>query len=155
MRLTPEQYRAHQERIGREMAAMDVGIPAAGENSRLLATSPKPKRHNDGKATHNLLLAQIKLAKLPEPVCEYKFHPTRRWRFDLCWADKKLAVEIDGGNRMATMHKGNPVAIGRHTKDADLEKLNEAAALSYRVLRFSPAMVRSGAAIAVISRCFV
>ena len=30
-----------------------------------------------------LLLDQILITDLPVPVREHKFHPTRRWRFDL------------------------------------------------------------------------
>ena len=28
---------------------------------------------------------------------EYKFHKTRKWRFDFAYPDIQLAVEIDGG----------------------------------------------------------
>lgn len=30
------------------------------------------------------------------PIEQYRFHPTRRWRFDFAWPDRKVAVEIDG-----------------------------------------------------------
>jgi hypothetical protein len=74
-------------------------------------------------------------------------------RFDIAFVGRKVAVEIDGGNRMAVADKnGNAVAIGRHTKDADYEKINAAQELYWRVLRFSPAMVKSGAAIRTIGR---
>jgi very-short-patch-repair endonuclease len=61
---------------------------------------------------------------------EHRFHPTRRWRFDLAWPDRKLAVEVDGGQWMA--------GGGRHNSDADREKLNAAAIAGWRVLRYSP-----------------
>lgn len=66
---------------------------------------------------------------LPRPVAEFRFHPVRRWRFDWAWPEHKVAVEIDGGQWKA--------GGGRHNTDADREKLNTAAAMGWRVLRFS------------------
>ncbi len=60
---------------------------------------------------------------------EYRFHPTARWRFDAAWPARRVAVEIDGGQWVA--HGG------RHARDEDRVKLNEAAALGWRVLRLS------------------
>ncbi len=37
------------------------------------------------------------LPQLPEPRPEYRFHPTRLWRFDYAWPQERLAVEFDGG----------------------------------------------------------
>ncbi len=65
---------------------------------------------------------------------EYRFHPTRRWRFDLAWPARRLAVEVDGGQWMA--------GGGRHNTDADREKLNAAAIAGWRVLRYSPRQLR-------------
>lgn len=59
----------------------------------------------------------------------YRFHPTRRWRFDFAWPARRVACEIDGGQWRA--------GGGRHNGDPDREKLNTAAALGWRVLRFS------------------
>ena len=66
-------------------------------------------------------------AKEPEP--EYRFHPDRKWRFDLAWPDCRLAVEIEGLTRGG----------GRHQRPRgythDCEKYREAAKLGWRVLR--------------------
>jgi len=71
-----------------------------------------------------------KLYGIPEPLREYKFHETRKWRFDFCWPDIKVAVELEGG-----VFSG-----GRHTRGmgfvADCEKYNQAALLGWRVFRF-------------------
>lgn len=98
------------------------------------------KRATQADAVDNLLW-QIKhfapgLAeesdRLPVPEREYQFHSTRLWRFDLCWPLKMLAVEIDGGIYQ----------YGRHNRAEsmlkDMEKMNEAALLGYRVLHFIP-----------------
>ena len=53
---------------------------------------------------------------------------------------------------MAKIINGRAVAIGRHTLDADYEKLNEAAILGWLILRFSPAMVTSGVALQTIEK---
>lgn len=82
---------------------------------------------------------------------EYKFDTDRDYRFDWCCKDRMLGIEIDGGNHMAIISKrtGKPIAIGRHTQVEDYRKLNRAAELGYRVMRFTPEMVKSGEAIAV------
>lgn len=89
---------------------------------------------------------QCTLIGLPEPQREFRFHPTRRWRFDLAWPDKSIAVEIDGAIFVQ----------GRHTRgvgvERDMEKLNEAIVCGWRVLRFSTGMVKDGRALATLER---
>lgn len=94
-----------------------------------------------------MMALHIRAAKLPVPKREHLFHVKRKWRFDFCWPEKRLAVEIDGGNSMAAIVKGRAVAVGRHTKPDDYRKMNEAAIMGFTVLRFTPAMVKSGEAI--------
>ena len=66
---------------------------------------------------------------LQSPVAEYQFAPPRRWRFDFAFPAQRLAVEFDGGQWV--------IAGGRHNRDGDREKLNTAAAMGWRVLRYS------------------
>ena len=86
---------------------------------------------------------QIQASGNPHPVEEYRFHPTRRWRFDFAWPDRKLAVEIEGGT-----YSG-----GRHTRgggfEKDCENYAEAMLLGWKVLRFTTKMVNSGYALNV------
>jgi very-short-patch-repair endonuclease len=72
----------------------------------------------------------------PEPEPEYYFdkHVGRKHRFDFAWPDKMVAVEINGN---AWGVKGG----GRHGKDSDLEKMNLAVAMGWRVFQFSPTML--------------
>lgn len=73
---------------------------------------------------------------------DYRFHDKRRWKFDWAHRVTRVAVEIDGGNRMAAVDDdGNAVAIGGHTQEKDYEKLNAATANGWRVFRFTPAML--------------
>jgi very-short-patch-repair endonuclease len=84
---------------------------------------------------------QIKVIGLAEPKREYKFHPTRKWRLDFAWDEKKIGVEIQGGT-----YKG-----GRHTRALgyrnDREKINNATLLGWRILEFTSDMVKSGEAL--------
>lgn len=66
---------------------------------------------------------------VPQPEREAQFALPRRWRFDFSWPIERISVEIDGGQWQA--HGG------RHNTDADRDKLNAAAVLGWRVLRFS------------------
>lgn len=93
---------------------------------------------------------------VPEPVREHRFHPTRRWRFDLAWPDRRIAVEVDGGTWMPDTDEDGKPTRGAHSRGAgqrrDFEKQNEAAILGWRVLRVSTDMVRDGTALEQIAR---
>lgn len=84
---------------------------------------------------------QCRAAGLPAPVLEFRFHETRRWRFDYAWPERLLAMEVDGGGWVQ----------GRHSRgrgiEADCEKFAEALVRGWRVLRVTPAQVKSGAAL--------
>lgn len=76
--------------------------------------------------------AICKSLNLPEPVPEYKFHPTRKFRIDFAWPDAKLAVEIEGGI----------FQYGRHNRAVsmlkDMEKYNLLAEMGWVLLRYQP-----------------
>jgi very-short-patch-repair endonuclease len=88
---------------------------------------------------------QCQLVGLPTPEPEFRFHPTRRWRFDFAWPALNVAAEIEGGAFVG----------GRHTRGAgfvrDLDKYNSAVLLGWRVLRFTPQAVKNGTALNVLS----
>lgn len=77
---------------------------------------------------------------LDTPQPEYRFHPTRRWRFDYAFVDRKIGVEIEGG-----IWSG-----GRHTRGGgflgDMEKYNEAGKMGWTVFRFTPQQLKKGEA---------
>lgn len=62
---------------------------------------------------------------------EARFHPTRKWRFDLAVPRHLVALEVDGGLFLP--------GGGRHNRPRgyvnDMEKLNAAAVLGWRVIR--------------------
>ena len=83
---------------------------------------------------------------LPAPLTEYKFHPTRKWRFDYYWPKEKVALEVEGAVWVQ----------GRHTRGSgfikDMEKYNEAAAMGIRVLRCTPQQLKKGEILPVLKR---
>ncbi len=122
------------------------------------------------------LSSACKLVGLESPVLEYRFHPIRRWRFDGAWPARMLAFEVEGGGwgvkcrrcggtghaigsvspggGKCTLCRGSGRSPGRHTRgkgfEQDCEKYNSAALLGWRLVRFTPDMVRDGRAMAVI-----
>jgi hypothetical protein len=70
------------------------------------------------------------------PLQEYKFHPTRKWRFDAAYPSIKLAFEVEGGTWAGGRHV-NPVGF-----EKDCEKYNEAARLGWKVFRLTPKMIK-------------
>jgi hypothetical protein len=65
-------------------------------------------------------------------VKEFRFHPTRKWRFDYAIPLHKIAIEVEGG-----VWSG-----GRHTSPRgflnDIEKYNCAALMGWRLFRCTP-----------------
>ena len=137
--------------------AVNAGIKTAPAAA---ASSPPPQRTSPdqthlvrapwgaGSAARAPLYEIVHLCRahrLPEPVPEYQFHPTRKWRFDYAWPLHKLALEVEGG--IWTQ--------GRHTRGAgalaDMEKYSEAAILGWRLLYVTPDQAR-GLAIEWIRR---
>ena len=88
---------------------------------------------------------QLKASKLHFER-EYRFHPTRLWRFDFANPAKKIAVELHGAI----------YTQGRHSRGAgiegDMEKMNEAQLMGWDVLCFSAGMVKSGEALQTLER---
>ncbi len=82
---------------------------------------------------------------LTEPVEEYRFCH-RKWAFDFCWPECKIALEVEG----------SIWTQGRHTRGSgflkDMEKYNEAAILGWRVLRCSRQQFDSGDILATLKR---
>jgi len=74
--------------------------------------------------------------ELPEPVREYRFDDTRRWRLDFAFPDVLVGVELHGAT----------YARGRHTRGGgfakDREKMNAAQVAGWIVLEFPAEVLR-------------
>lgn len=85
--------------------------------------------------TSHVFIASLKAERLPLPVAEHRFHPTRKWRFDFAWPEYMVALEVEGG----------VWTKGRHTRASgyikDMEKYSEAAILGWVVLRVIPSEI--------------
>jgi len=90
------------------------------------------------------LRSRVEAGRFPEYETEFRFHPTRRWRFDFCWPALKIAVEVEGGTWQKSRH-----TTGRGF-EADCEKYNAGAILGWFVLRVTGDMVNSGVALQTV-----
>lgn len=106
---------------------------AKTEMAKRLAQLVKKVQADEFTATFEHLLKAVGLEGF---VKEHRFHPERKFRFDFARLDKQVAVELHGGIWIR----------GRHLRgagfEADCEKLNEAVRLGWRVLYFTPGMLK-------------
>lgn len=119
-------------------------LPPARTSQSTKAASGPARTYQD----KNLFLEVCKAHNLPVPVAEYKFHETRKWRFDWLF-DGVVALEIQGA-----LFSG-----GRHTRGAALlseyQKLNEAQLAGFVVLLVTPEQVETGEAFALVRRALL
>jgi hypothetical protein len=110
----------------------------------------RPRHTNWNK----VLLEQIRLSGLPEPVLEYTFHANRQWRFDFCWRldGNLVACEVEGGIWMQTETGRSKGHAHPERFESDCEKYNEAALYGWTIIRVTPAMIRDGRAIDWLER---
>lgn len=124
----------------------------AARAPRKKAEGPRVKREHPraGSRYEAELERNMKLEGLPTPELQHRFahHLGRQYRFDFAWPERLLAVEVDGGRWLVRRGKnGRPVPVGFHNHIDDYRKLNLAARLGWRVMRFMPEMIRSGEAV--------
>lgn len=67
-----------------------------------------------------------------ECVKEYRFHPTRKWRFDYALPAFMIALEVEGGVWTGGRHTSAKGFLG------DIEKYNKAALMGWRLFRVTP-----------------
>jgi very-short-patch-repair endonuclease len=103
-------------------------------------TAPKPVAiPRQPSQLETLLAAQIASAGLPNPLREYRWHPSRKWRLDFAWPwlqQKYAGVEVQG-----MVHR----IKGRFKRD--IEKRAELLLAGWRVLEVDGDSIRDGRAI--------
>jgi hypothetical protein len=89
------------------------------------------------------------MQQFPCALREFRFHPSRRWRFDWAWPDKRIALEYEGG----VFHGGRHVRGGGYDKDC--EKYSTAAILGWVVIRITAKMWEDGRALTLLAQAHV
>lgn len=83
-----------------------------------------------------LLILHIRAEGLQAPKREWRFHPSRMWRFDFAWPELRVAVECEGGT----------FTNGGHTRGAyyrdNCLKYNAAQLAGWIVLRYDMKLIK-------------
>ena len=88
-------------------------------------TTPLTKSENE-----QWFLTQWKRMGGPIPEMEFRFHPTRKWRADFAWPDRKTILEIQGfGHQKHSRYHG------------DIEKMNAAQVMGWRYFQLTYKMI--------------
>lgn len=69
---------------------------------------------------------------IPAPIFEFVHIPSRRFRLDLCWPDKKIGIEVQGGIWVQGKH-GRGSGIRK-----DMDKRNLQILSGWRVFEVEP-----------------
>lgn len=116
-----------------------------------LASQPEPAKDHGAinkaarrraQETTDILVRQLWEAGIhvPDRCREVRFHPERKWKFDVAWVHWMVAVEIQG--------TGNHRTIKGFKRDC--EKFSAAFALGWSVVPVTHRMVRTGEAARLI-----
>ena len=93
-----------------------------------------------------LFAFQVKATGLPEPEREAAVIPGRKFRFDFCFTEQRLLIEVNGGTFTKGAHStGRGIA-------RDYEKSNLAQLQGWRCLSFDGKAVKSGEAAELIRK---
>lgn len=124
--------RSSLAKFARAYAAQNPAVVGRAKPPKVRGVSDSKKRDLEGEFALMLRAHEIGGASP-----QYRFHPTRLWRFDFAWPRAKFAVEIHG--QLFNGKKG-----GHSTPSgirADFEKDTAALLLGWRVFRIHSDMV--------------
>ena len=134
------------ERLSRKPTSERKAEDAGEGHKRAVVAGKQGQRGGVVSNLELLMIEQLREKKITGYMMEFRFHPTRRWRFDFAFEKIKLAVEVEGGTWSG----------GRHTTgsgfEKDCEKYAEALILGWRVLRLTSTMVKKRTAINYIEK---
>ena len=100
------------------------------EEYRILQKKKTGQKNGNGDKAKAEMELMLKLAGLPYKK-EHIFHDTRKWRFDFCLTEHKIAIEYEGVISENSRH----TTIGGFMEDC--LKYREALKLGWRVLRYT------------------
>lgn len=83
---------------------------------------------------------------------EHRFHPTRKWRFDWALPERMIAFEYDGlfGGKKGKDGTASHGSVGGILRD--VEKINEAQVLGWKVFRVNAKTIQNGQAFTLADR---
>ena len=103
-------------------------IGSEGQKTLKKAKKPKKQRKEAPQLTEmKLWLTTFGI----KHTSEYKFSTDRKFRFDICIEEKKIAIEYEG----IMSRKSGHTTVKGYTKDT--EKYNQATSLGYRFYRYT------------------
>lgn len=91
----------------------------------------KPRKSSKAKEWINTQLWVWSREKGLKLETEHRFHPARKWRFDWCLPELKIAIEYNG----LISQKSRHTTVSGYT--GDMDKINAAQALNWRVLQYT------------------
>lgn len=114
----------------------------------------KRQARRDKESPEEVFAFQCRAHKLPAFTRQAQFAKQalgRRWQFDFCFDEYKLAVEIEGLVVLRDKRSGELMVKGRHASitgfKEDCIKYASAIVLGWTVLRFEQSQVKDGTAI--------
>lgn len=118
-----------------------------GKTVRINPAVSREARPTDKDELVRHLITRCIQVGLPEPVREFYFHPTRKWRYDLAFLGGfRLLIDVQGGTWVQ----------GHHSRGTgyrnDCIKMAEAVLAGYRVLWLTSDMISDDTAIDLIER---
>lgn len=131
------EYLAFLKQRGAKVQVSTTNVVFAEE--RVRGRKPSPENVKSKAIVDDLVLDMMD-AGLPEPEREHKFMKDRKYRFDCALLARKVAVEIDG------------IWAHRQPKNVERDRVKDGHALEHGwiVVRVTPKMVKSGAAVRAI-----
>lgn len=114
---------------------------------RPIGADPGPRQEpKTRRGSLDVFLALLRAAGLPQPVLEYQFEPSRKFKADYAWPDRKVIIEQNGGvwKQGASGHSSGTGIL------RDYEKSNLANAAGWCYLTFTPKQLASGSCIPLL-----
>jgi hypothetical protein len=114
------------------------------QNDKVITPKKKTREKPRKEPLRDFFTSLCQSALHVECVKEYRFHPTRLWRFDYAIPEHKIALEVEGGVWTGGRHTSPKGFLG------DIEKYNAATLLGWRLFRTTPDKLVSAATVALL-----
>jgi len=109
-----------------------AGVLKPKRKTKPLCNSKQKVALNALKCNFDLFCKVCKSTFNIDVEMEYKFHPTRKWRYDYAIISKHIAIEVEGGVWSGGRHTTGKGFLG------DCEKYNSGTLMGWRIFRVTP-----------------